>query len=225
MRHILVVEDNTELARCVRQFLGAAGFEVTVAEQVAAARSRLAAGAYDLIILDLMLPDGEGLDLAREVRAAGDTPLIVASARGNGADRMLALECGADMYLAKPYEMEELRARVVACLRRYGSAEAEVLACGNLHLEAAARQVSVGRQPLALAPKEFELLAELLREKNRIVPQSELLWKVWGYSDEVRTRTLDVHLARLRAKLAHAGAQGFAIVTAPGAGYGLRPED
>jgi len=226
MKHLLLVEDDQRLVALVRRYLEAAGYAVTVATGVAEARRHLQKHDFDLAILDLMLPDGEGLDLCRELRARYELPTVVVSARGDGADRMLALESGADMYLPKPFEMEELVARVRACLRRGQREEPPaVLVCGNLRLDPVAHRAWVENRPLDLTPKEFDLLAELLAAAGSIRSEKDLLWSVWGYSEEVRTRTLDVHIGRLRLKLGEAGLRGCRIVTRPGIGYGLMAEN
>lgn len=225
MKHLLLVEDDRRLAALVRRYLEATGYAVTVATGVAEARRHLERHEFDLAILDLMLPDGEGLDLCRELRAGHGLPTVVVSARGDGADRMLALESGADMYLPKPFEMEELVARVRACLRRGQQEQPPApLTCGNLRLDAVARRAWVDDRPLNLTPKEFDLLAELLAAPGTVRAEEHLLWTVWGYSEEVRTRTLDVHIGRLRVKLTEAGLSGCRIATRLGVGYGLMPD-
>ncbi len=225
MKHLLLVEDDRRLAALVRRYLEAAGYAVTVATGIAEARKHLQRHEFHLALLDLMLPDGEGLDLCRELRASHDLPTVVISARGDGADRMLALESGADMYLPKPFEMEELVARVRACLRRGQQEETPpLLACGNLRLDLVAHQAWVDDRPLNLTPKEFDLLTELLASPATIRAEQDLLCAVWGYSKEVRTRTLDVHIGRLRLKLAEAGLSGCRIATRLGVGYGLMPD-
>ena len=206
MDHILVVDDNLPLAQCIRQALAEASLAATVAGTLAEAREQFQPEKYALVLLDLILPDGEGLDLCRELRARSGVPIIVISARGNGADRMLALEAGADMYLVKPFDVDELLARVRACLR----------------LDRHACHARAGDQDLAMTPKEFALLAELMENNGRVCTSQELLWMVWGYNGEVRTRTLDVHIGRLRAKLAASGARGCELITVNGVGYSLR---
>ena len=222
MAHLLLVEDDTALARCVRHYLEADGYEVSLAEDTASARSLCAARRHDLAILDLRLPDGEGLDLCREWAARGGPPVVVVSARGDGADRMLALEAGASMYLAKPFDLEELVARVGTSLRLHGAeSPGELLTCGDLRVDQAARRADIRGEPLALTPKEFDLLAALVTAAGAILPGEQLLWEIWGYGAGVRTRTLDVHIGRLRGKLAAAQAEGCAIVTKVGVGYGI----
>ena len=222
MEHILLVDDNLPLARCLRQALGEAGYSSTVAGTVAEAREQFEPEKFALVLRDLMLPDGEGLDLCRELRGRSDTPVIVISARGDGPDRMLALESGADMYLPKPFHVEELLARVQACLCLYRPPAAELLDCGNLRLDREARQAHVGHRQLALTPKEFSLLEELFLKQGQLCRSEQLLWRVWGYTAEMRTRTLDVHIGRLRAKLARAGLEGCELVTIRAGGYSLR---
>lgn len=226
MRHVLVVEDDRALGDCLRRYLQADGYQVSLAPDAATARRLGTRRRYDAVILGLMLPDGEGLDLCRELKADGCPPVLVVSARGNGADRMLALEAGADMYLAKPFDLGEMAARVAACARLGPPAtEAEVRTCGNLRVDLTAHAVTVTGNPVALTPKEFDLLALLAGSCDRILPSRDLLWHVWGYPEEVRTRTLDVHIGRLRQKLRAAGLQGCRIVTKPGLGYGLESID
>ena len=222
MDHILVVDDNLPLAQCIRQALAEASLAATVAGTLAEAREQFQPEKYALVLLDLILPDGEGLDLCRELRARSGVPIIVISARGNGADRMLALEAGADMYLVKPFDVDELLARVRACLRLYRPQPEELLCCGNLLLDRHACHARAGDQDLAMTPKEFALLAELMENNGRVCTSQELLWMVWGYNGEVRTRTLDVHIGRLRAKLAASGARGCELITVNGVGYSLR---
>lgn len=222
MRHVLVVEDDRALGDCLRRCLQADGYQVSLARDAATARSLGRRHRYDAVVLDLMLPDGEGLDLCRELQQDGRPPVLVVSARGDGADRMLALEAGADMYLPKPFDLGEMVARVAACVR-LGSpgTEAEITSCGNLRVDRAARVVTVAGRPVALTPKEFDLLFFLVRACGRILSSGELLWQVWGYAEGIRTRTLDVHIGRLRSKLSAAGVQGCRIVTRPGVGYGM----
>ena len=222
MHHLLLVEDDEALAGCVRRYLQAAGYEVAHAPDCATARQRLTGRRYAAVILDLMLPDGEGLDLCRGLDGPEKPVVVAVSARGEGTDRLLALEAGADMYLAKPFDLEELVARVGACLRRgEGEAEREPETCGDLSLDPAARQARIAGRALALTPKEFDLLATLTEAQGRILPGRQLLWEVWGYAEGIRTRTLDVHVGRLRQKLAAAGAQECRIVTKSGVGYGM----
>ena len=216
-----MVEDDRSLAACARRYLEAVGHEVSPATDLVTARRLLTGRRYDMVILDLMLPDGDGLDLCRELHADGRPSVLVVSARGDGADRMLALEAGADMYLAKPYDLEELCARVACCLRRCGrEEEGEASACGDLRLSRSARRATVGAHELTLTPKEFDLLAALM-DTGQILPSRKLLWEVWGYAEGIRTRTLNVHIGRLRQKLATAGATKCRIVTKAGVGYGM----
>ena len=222
MQHILLIDDDCHLLACMRGFLTAAGYEVSAAEQASAARAQFAAGKFALAVVDLMLPDGEGLDLVREMRAQSPLPLIVISARGDGADRMLALEAGADMYLAKPFELEELVGRVAACLRTGGEDSGlEPLTCGELRVDGVAHRAWAGEQELTLTPKEFELLTALLKAGGEVCRSADLLWEVWGYPPEVRTRTLDVHVGRLRKQLAKAPSTGCRLLTVSGIGYRL----
>ncbi len=226
MRHVLLVEDDRALGDCLRRYLQAEGYQVSLAPDAATARSLGSRYQYEAVILDLMLPDGEGLDLCRELQVDGRPPVLAISARGNGADRMLALEAGADMYLPKPFDLAEMAARVAACIRLGPpGTETTAVTCGNLSIEQAARVVTVAGQPVQLTPKEFDLLVLLVGARDRLLPSRDLLWQVWGYAEGIRTRTLDVHIGRLRRKLAAAGVQGCRIVTKPGVGYGVECDE
>src|SRR5215210_1165065 len=204
MTLVLVVEDNADLAFAVTTALQSEGFDVAVAgtgpEGVARARERDA----DLIILDLMLPGFDGYRVIRTLRGEGIvTPILILTARGEEADKVKGLRLGADDYVTKPFGAMELLARVDALLRRSRiSTPAPVLDYfGDVEVNRVARTVKRSGAPIALAPKEFELLIALMDRAGAVVPRSELLSAVWGYQQDVSTRTVDLHVFELRAKL------------------------
>ncbi len=225
MTRILVVEDNADLAFAVTTALQSEGFDVAVAgtgpEGVDRARDRDA----DLIILDLMLPGFDGYRVIRTLRESGiDTPILILTARGEEADKVKGLRLGADDYVTKPFGAMELLARVDALLRRSRmSATAPPPALldhfGDVQVNRAARTVKRRGEPVALAPKEFDLLIALMDRAGTVVPRGDLLSAVWGYQHDVNTRTVDIHVSELRAKLEPNPAQPVHIITVRKAGY------
>jgi DNA-binding response OmpR family regulator len=220
---ILVVEDNADLAFAVTTALQSEGFDVVVAstgpEGVEAARGRSA----DLIILDLMLPGFDGYRVIRTLRENGiDTPILVLTARGEEADKVKGLRLGADDYVTKPFGAMELLARVDALLRRSrisATAPALVEHFGEVEVNRAARTAKRRGEPVALTPKEFDLLIALMDRAGTVVPRGDLLSAVWGYQHDVSTRTVDIHVSELRAKLEPNPAQPVHIITVRKAGY------
>ena len=218
----MVIEDEKEIRDLVRYNLEHAGFRVTAVADGEEGLRRLFASRPDLLVLDLMLPSRNGLEILREVRsepATRDLPVIVLSARSAEMDKLLGFEHGADDYLTKPFSPRELVARVQALLRRAqpSRSEAEFVA-GELTVSTVAREATYRGRRLSLTPREFELLAFLVRNPGRVLSREELLRKVWGYDYVGETRTVDVHVRRLRAKL---GDEGKLIQTVTGAGYKL----
>ena len=225
MTRILVVEDNADLAFAVTTALQSEGFDVAVAgtgpEGVGAART----GEADLIILDLMLPGFDGYRVIRTLRESGiDTPILILTARGEEADKVKGLRLGADDYVTKPFGAMELLARVDALLRRSrisatAPAPAQLDRFGDVQVNRAARTVKRRGEPVALAPKEFDLLIALMDRAGTVVPRGDLLSAVWGYQHDVSTRTVDIHVSELRAKLEPNPAQPVHIITVRKAGY------
>ncbi len=228
---LLVVEDDEPTRRAVVANLAANGYAVEEAGDVAGALRAWDAGRPDAIVLDLGLPDRDGLVVVRQVRREASTPILVLSARGQERDKVGALEAGADDYVTKPFGMAELRARLAALIRRAGGPAADpagVLRNGNVVLDATRRSVTVGGRPLELTPREYELLKVMLAQPGRVLTRGRLLRAVWGiaYADE--GRYLHVYVSRLRRKLSAADATGAAsdlILAEPGVGYRVREAD
>ncbi len=228
---LLVVEDDEPTRRAVVANLAANGYAVEEAGDVAGALRAWDAGRPDAIVLDLGLPDRDGLVVVRQVRREASTPILVLSARGQERDKVGALEAGADDYVTKPFGMAELRARLAALIRRAGGPAADpagVLRNGNVVLDATRRSVTVGGRPLELTPREYELLKVMLAHPGRVLTRGRLLRAVWGiaYADE--GHYLHVYVSRLRRKLSAADATGAAsdlILAEPGVGYRVREAD
>jgi two-component system alkaline phosphatase synthesis response regulator PhoP len=220
---ILVVEDESSIASFVSLYLKNAGYSVRTAATGIEALSQAATGESSLIILDLMLPDIDGIEVCRRIRKTSDVPILMLTARDEDVDKIIGLEVGADDYLTKPFNPRELVARVKSILRRATPERRQVesaqLRHGELMIDAGRREVRVGEQEIQLAPKEFDLLWELLDHKGLVLTRDQLLERVWGYTFAGDTRTVDVHVRQLRRKLGDASP----IVTVWGVGYKVAP--
>jgi two-component system alkaline phosphatase synthesis response regulator PhoP len=216
---ILVVEDETSIATFVAAYLRNAGYGVKTAATAQAALIQLASDVPALVILDLNLPDGDGVELCRRIRKTSDIPILMLTARDDDIDKIIGLEVGADDYMTKPFNPRELVARVKSILRRAAperrKSESEELQHGNLTINAGKREVHVGDEEIRLAPKEFDLLWELLDHRGIVLTRDQLLERVWGYTFAGDTRTVDVHVRQIRRKLGDASP----IVTVWGVGY------
>jgi len=219
---ILVIEDNADLAFAVTTALQSEGFDVAVAgtgpDGVDRARQRDA----DLIILDLMLPGFDGYRVIRELRGEGiEAPILVLTARGEEADKVRGLRLGADDYVTKPFGAMELLARVEALLRRarHSVAASPSARFGDIVVNRPARSVARAGTPVALTPKEYELLVALMDRAGSVVTRGDLLRAVWGYQQDVSTRTVDIHISELRAKLEPVPAKPVHIITVRKVGY------
>jgi DNA-binding response OmpR family regulator len=223
-QRILVVEDEANIASFVAVYLKKAGFDVGVARNGAEALAKAGTEAPTLIILDLMLPDLDGIEVCRRIRQRSDVPILMLTARDDDVDKIIGLEVGADDYLTKPFNPRELVARVKSILRRSTTRkrdpEVAVLEHGSLRIDSGRREVTVGEQEVQLAPKEFDLLWELLDHRGLVLTRDQLLERVWGYTFAGDTRTVDVHVGQLRRKLAEA----CPIVTVWGVGYKVTTE-
>jgi DNA-binding response OmpR family regulator len=221
---ILVVEDETSIASFVAMYLTNAGFTVRVAGTGADALAKAAADPPALIVLDLMLPDLDGIDVCRRIRQRSDIPILMLTARDDDIDKIIGLEVGADDYLTKPFNPRELVARVKSILRRATPERREFesasLEHGALRIDSGRREVTVDGEEIQLAPKEFDLLWELLDHRGLVLTRDQLLERVWGYTFAGDTRTVDVHVRQLRRKLGDASP----IVTVWGVGYKVSAE-
>jgi two-component system, OmpR family, phosphate regulon response regulator PhoB len=219
---VLIVEDEPDIRNLVVHHLTRDGFRCRVAASGPEALARVRTATPDLVVLDLMLPEMDGLEVCRRLRADPATaaiPIIMLTAKADEVDRVVGLEMGADDYVAKPFSPKELVARVRAVLRRARPGEpGRALSVGTVSLDVARHQVAVGDAPVELTPKEFDLLQALLEAAGRVLSREHLLNRVWGYAraDEIESRTVDVHVRRLRAKL---GDEGRRIATVKGVGY------
>jgi DNA-binding response OmpR family regulator len=220
---VLVVEDEGSIASFVSLYLKNAGYAVRTASTGSQALDQVASEMPALIVLDLMLPDIDGIEVCRRIRKSSDVPILMLTARDEDVDKIIGLEVGADDYLTKPFNPRELVARVKSILRRAvperRQAESAVLRHGDLLVDAGRREVHVGEQEIQLAPKEFDLLWELLDHRGLVLTRDQLLERVWGYTFAGDTRTVDVHVRQLRRKLEDASP----IVTVWGVGYKVSP--
>ena len=220
---ILVVEDEEALAESVRYNLEREGYAVTVASDGRRAIERFHAETPSLVILDLMLPELSGLDVCRMIRAGSEVPIIMVTAKDSEADKVAGLELGADDYVTKPFSVRELVSRVRANLRRAWPEAIrpteEVLAGGPVRMDVARHEVTVRGEAVPMPPKEFELLESLLRRRGRLLTREFLIEEVWGADYYGDTRTLDVHMKRLRRKVEEDSHRPVHLVTVRGLGY------
>jgi DNA-binding response OmpR family regulator len=234
MKRVLVIEDNPDLAYGLRNNLEIEGYTVEAVDDGARGLSRARSGAPDLIILDLMLPGMDGYRVLRALREEGRrVPILILTARGEEADKVRGLRLGADDYVTKPFGVLELLARVEALLRRAGDGagagggahpQPAVERFGDVEIQCASRTVLRGGAPVALTPKEYELLLALVRRNGAVASRVELLSEVWGYSSTVMSRTVDTHVAELRRKLEDDLGAPRHILTVRKAGYRLQRE-
>ena len=220
---ILIVEDESSIASFVALYLKNAGYTVRTVGKGADALDQVSSDPPSLTILDLMLPDIDGIEVCRRIRKTSDVPILMLTARDEDVDKIIGLEVGADDYMTKPFNPRELVARVKSILRRSTperrQAESAVIRHGDLTVDAGRREVRVGEEEIQLAPKEFDLLWELLDHRGLVLTRDQLLERVWGYTFAGDTRTVDVHVRQLRRKLGDASP----IVTVWGVGYKVSP--
>ena len=218
--HILLIEDDRRLAEMVSQYLGEAGFRVSVAGDGRTGLSRLGTEPYDALVLDLMLPDIDGLEVCRKLRAFSDTPVLMLTARGDAMDRVVGLEVGADDYLPKPFEPRELLARLRAILRRKGPARSSsILRFGRLDIDRDARTVRVDGAERLLTGHQFALLVTLAERAGRVLSRDTLMDLVRGEGLDAFDRSIDVHVSRIRAAIEDDPKRPRRLLTVRGAGY------
>ena len=221
---VLIVEDELELARVLRDYLERAGFHVQLVSEGNSALSQVRHQAPDIVLLDLNLPGLDGLDVARELRRSSQLPIIMITARVDEADRLIGLELGADDYITKPFSPREVVARVRAVLRRAGRApeEAEVIRAGDLEIDLTRHLASIAGRRIDLTPTEFTLLTALAREQGRAFTRMQLLQAVQGEAFEGYERTVDAHIKNLRGKIEPDPRHPRYIETVYGIGYKFR---
>lgn len=218
---VLIIEDNRRLAALIAKGCEAAGFAADTCNDLEEARAALATARYDIAVLDLGLPDGNGLDLLSSLRRKGsELPVLVLTARDALESRVEGLNAGADDYLLKPFAMEELVARLRALLRRPGQALGRKLTAGNVEFDTVAREVSVGGVPTVFSRRETDLLEILLRRQGRVVPKDAIEESLYAFGDDVSSNTIEVAIHRLRKRMADAGAD-IEVHTLRGIGYML----
>ena len=217
-----MIEDDHRLASMVRSYLADAGLEVSVADDAARGMRFIEKQPFDLVLLDLMLPDADGLEVCRRIRAVTDVAIIMVTAKGDTTDRVVGLELGADDYVSKPFEPRELLARVRAVLRRRGEPagrSAAVLRFGRLEVDTHARQVRVDDQACSLTSRQFDLLAAMAGRAGRVLSRDQLIDLVGADGGESIDRAIDVHIARIRAAIEDDPHHPRRIITVRGAGY------
>ena len=225
MTKILIVEDESSFSEAISFLLGKEGFETDVAENGRIALELFKASAYDLVLLDLMIPEVSGIEVCRAIRTTSMVPIIMLTAKDSEVDKVVGLELGADDYVTKPYSSRELVARIRAVLRR-GSTESidadsnsAIQVAGNIRMDVERHQVTVNGTLINLPLKEFELLEFLMRNAGRVLTRGQLIDRVWGGDYYGDTKTLDVHIKRLRSKIEEDPANPQLIQTIRGLGY------
>ena len=226
MARVLIVEDNRNLAHGLRTNLEFEGHRAEIASDGESGLRRARSGEHDIVVLDLMLPELDGFRVLETLRDEGNPiPILALTARGDEADKVRGLESGADDYVTKPFALRELLARVAALLRRSAAGAspppAKPIRFGAVELDPAVREVRRAGAPVALRPKEFDLLHALARREGRLAERGELLREVWGYHESVLSRTLDTHIGELRRKLEEDPAAPRHILTVRKVGYRL----
>jgi two-component system, OmpR family, KDP operon response regulator KdpE len=224
---VLLVEDEVQMRRFVRAALVSHGFRLLEASTAREAMQLATSHNPDLILLDLGLPDGDGIDVTRQLREWCTAPIIVISARGREEDKVAALDAGADDYLTKPFGMNELLARMRVSLRHVRSAGVSeaVLEVGALRLDLARHEVKVGEREVRLTPIEYKILVLLARNAGKVLTHRQILTEVWGPSQAAQSHYVRVHMAELRKKIELDAARPQLLLTEPGVGYRLRDKE
>lgn len=221
---LLLVEDHEKFADLVKERLETEGFAVDVVRTVGDGEAAIGAVTYDALVLDLGLPDEDGLSLLRSIRSRGNnTPVLILTARDAVEDRVTGLNIGGDDYLLKPCAMDELVARIRALLRRPGGALGVTLAAGNVLFDTAAREVRINNKPISISRREMGVLEQLMRRYGRVVPKDVIEDKIYGFDEVVTSNSIEAHISRLRKRLERSGAN-VGIHTLRGVGYLLSEE-
>lgn len=227
---VLIIEDEQDISRIVNDYLRVQGFSTFITENASDGLQEVRNRQPDFIILDLTLPDADGIEVCRKLRTLTAAPILILSARSSDTDKVLALGFGADDYMTKPFSLSELVARVQAHLRRIADPKLQAspqqrLQFGALSIDKNARKVMVGQQEISLSAKEFDLLYFLASNPNQVFTKSQLLDQVWGYSAYVEDNTITVYIRRLREKLERAEINSSHIKTVWGVGYKFNPDE
>jgi two-component system response regulator MprA len=220
---ILVIEDEERIAQMIQRGLAFEGYRVDVALDGEAGLQRAREAVPDLVVLDLMLPGVDGIELCRRLRAASNLPILMVTAKDSIADRVTGLDAGADDYLSKPFDLDELLARVRALLRRAAPAAPEVLRFADLTLDTGTRQARRGERAIELTAKEYELLELFMRHPRQVLTRDQIFDRVWGYDFGGESNIIEVYIRYLRQKL-EAGGEPRVLFTVRGVGYVLREE-
>jgi len=226
-KKILIVEDEQDISRILRQYLTNAGYETSCVADGAGCLQQLTAWRPDYMILDLMLPDVDGIELCRQIRERSDTPILILSARGSDTDKVMGLGFGADDYMTKPFSLSELTARIAAHFRRYDGRlsppsdrhSLEFLQFGSLTIDKKAYRVCLDGREVGLSAKEFELLYYLASNRNQVFSKSQLLDAVWGYESTGDDNTVTVYVRRIREKIEGDPSKPTLLKTVWGVGY------
>jgi len=217
---ILLIEDDSRLAEMVRDYLGGAGFRVERAQNGAGGLALQAREAFDVVVLDLMLPDMDGLDVCRQIRSRANLPILMLTARGDAMDRVIGLELGADDYLPKPFEPRELLARLRAILRRgLSPTKTDVLRFGRLEIDRGAREVRLDGETRTLTSYQFALLLALAEHAGRVMSRDALMDLLKAQPQEAFDRSIDVHISRIRAVIEDDARKPRRVITVRGVGY------
>jgi len=222
MTRILIVEDEKSLSEPLAYLLGKEGYETTIVADGLAAVAEFDRNGSDLVLLDLMLPGMQGTEVCREIRTRSAVPIIMLTAKDSEVDIVVGLELGADDYVTKPYSSRELLARIKAVLRRRTEPETEneaILEAGDVRMDVERHTVSVGGSVVAMPLKEFELLELLMRNAGRVLTRGQLIDRIWGADYFGDTKTLDVHIKRIRSRIEKTPSEPVMLVTVRGLGY------
>lgn len=216
---VLIVDDDVNICEVINMYLKSAGYDTKIANDGKTAEDLFEECKPDLVLLDMMLPNIEGIDVLKWIRKDYATPIVMLTAKGDTFDKVLALELGADDYIVKPFEPKELLARVKAVMRRYSveSSNEDILHFSDLVIDASSYNVVYRSQEIKMPPKEFDLLYYLACNKNKVFTREQLLCEVWGYDYPGDSRTVDVHIKRLREKIS--GGDNWQLETVWGVGY------